>query len=148
MFKHILIPTDGSPQSNKAAKSGIRLAQKLGACVTGFYAVELPWPARVHGADTVSGRRILTAYGRQAVAAGRKHLSAMHRVAKAASAPFDSIITDSAPADAGIVNTAKKLQCDLVVMGSHGRRGLAGVVMGNVTRRVLLNSKVPVLVYR
>jgi nucleotide-binding universal stress UspA family protein len=148
MFKHILIPTDGSPQSNKAAKAGIRLAQKLGACVTGFYAVELPWPAQVRGADTARGRRVLTAYGREAAAAGRRHLAAMHHVAKAAAVPFDAIMTESVPADTGIVNTAKKLQCDVVVMGSHGRRGLAGVVIGSVTRRVLLKSKVPVLVYR
>jgi nucleotide-binding universal stress UspA family protein len=45
MFKHILLPTDGSRQSNKAVKAGIRLAQTLGACVTGYFAVELPWPA-------------------------------------------------------------------------------------------------------
>ena len=148
MIRHILIPTDGSPQSNKAAKAGIRLAQQLGACVTGFHAVELPWPAQVHGADTGRGRQVLTAYGRQAAAAGRKHLAAMHRVAKAAGVPFDGSMTDSVPADVGIVRTAKKLHCDVVVMGSHGRRGLAGVVIGSVTRRVLLRSKVPVLVYR
>jgi nucleotide-binding universal stress UspA family protein len=148
MFKHLLIPTDGSPQSNKAVKAGIRLAQALGACVTGFYAVELPWPAQVHGADTDHGRRVLTAYGRQAAAAGRKHLAAMHRVAKAAGVPFDSVMTEAVPPDAGIVNTARKLHCDVVVMGSHGRRGLAGVVIGSIAHRVLLNSKVPVLVYR
>lgn len=147
MFKHILIPTDGSPHSNKAAQAGIRLAQKLGACVTGFHAVELPWPAQMHGIDTVRGRRVLTAAGRQAAAHGRKLLAAMHRATKTAGVPFDSFMTEAIPADAGIVNTAKKLQCDAVVMGSHGRRGLAGVI-GSVTRRVLLNTKVPVLVYR
>jgi nucleotide-binding universal stress UspA family protein len=148
MFKHILIPTDGSPHSNKAVKAGIKLAQKLGACVTGFHAVELPWPAQMHGTDTVRGRRVLTAAGRQAAAHGRKLLAAMHRAAKAASVPFDSFMTEAAAADAAIVNAAKKLQYDVVVMGSHGRRGLVGGVLGSVTRRVLLNTKVPVLVYR
>jgi nucleotide-binding universal stress UspA family protein len=72
----------------------------------------------------------------------------MHRVARAAGVPFDSVITQTVPPDQGIIAAARKLRCDAIVMGSHGRRGLAGVVMGSVTRRVLLRSKTPVLVYR
>ena len=148
MFKHVLIPTDGSAPSGKAVKAGIRLAQTLGACVTGFYAVELPWPAQVYGADTASGRRVLTEYARHATATGRKHLNAMHRIAKAAGVPFDSVISETAAPDKGIIDTARKLHCDAIVMASHSRRGLAAVFIGGVTRRVLLGSKVPVLVYR
>ncbi len=148
MFKHLLIPTDGSPQSGKAVKAGIRLAQTLGACVTGFYAVELPWPAQAYGADTAGRRRVLTEYGRHATAAGRRHLDTVHRIARAAGVPFDSVITESLPPDAGIIAAARKLHCDAIVMASHGRRGLASIVIGSVTRRVLLGSKIPVLVYR
>lgn len=148
MFKHILIPTDGSPVSLKAVKAGIRLARALGASVTAYYAVELPWPAQFYGADKVHGRRVLTEYGMHVTAAGKKHLAAIQRIARAAGVPCDAVLTREVAPHQGIIDAAKKLHCDAVVMASHGRRRLATVAIGGVTRKVLAGSKIPVLVYR
>ena len=148
VFKHILIPTDGSPVSRKAVKAGIRLAKVLGACVTGYYAVELPWPAQVYDGGDARGRRLLTEYGQRATEAGKKHLAAVHRIARAAGVPYDSVLTQGVAPHLGIVNTAKKLRCDAIIMASHGRGGLTEVALGSVAHKVLIGSKIPVLVYR
>jgi len=148
VFKHILIPTDGSPLAGKAVKAGIGLAKMLGACVTGYYAVELPWPAQIYGGGDARGRRLLTEYGRRATEVGKQRLAAVHRIARAAGVPYDSVLTHGVAPHRGIVDTAKKLRCDAIIMASHGRGGLAEVALGSVAHKVLIGSKIPVLVYR
>jgi len=148
MFRHILIPTDGSRLAMKAVRAGIKLAQRMGACVTAYYAVELPWPARVYGGETARGRRMLTEYGRHATASGKKHLAAVHRLARAAGVPYDAVLTKEVAPHRGIVDTARKLRCDAIVMASRGRGGLAGAALGSVTHKVLSTSRIPVIVYR
>jgi nucleotide-binding universal stress UspA family protein len=147
MYKHILIPTDGSPLSNAAAAAGIRLAKKLGARVTGLFAAPAATP--------LVYRDILpVGYGtpQQNAAlikrAAARHLDYIARAAKGAGVRCETVsLVDDFPA-AAILAQAKKRGCDLIFMASHGRRGLRGVLLGSETQKVLAASAIPVLVYR
>ena len=147
MFKHILIPTDGSPVADKAAKAGIKLAMEIGARVTGYYAVEAIQP-RVYGEGYMMGRETIAELEKRALAVGKTFLAAMAKQAKAAGVRFDPVCGTVATPYEGIIDTARKKKCDVIFMASHGRRGLAGLLMGSVTHKVLSHSKVPVIVYR
>jgi nucleotide-binding universal stress UspA family protein len=147
MFKHILIPTDGSPVANKAVKAGIQLARTLGAKVSGYYAVEAIQP-RVYGEGYMMNGSTIKALERSARAVGQKHIDNMAKVAKVAGVGFSGVVAMAETPYEGIIATAKKRKCDAIFMASHGRRGLAGFIMGSVTQKVLTHSKLPVLVYR
>ena len=147
MFKNILIPTDGSPVANKAVKAGIEFAKQLGAKVTGYYAVEVIQP-RVYGEGYMIDNKTIKAFEQQARQVGQKHIDSMAKIASTAGVKFAGVLTMAETPYEGIVETAKKQKCDAIFMASHGRRGLAGIIMGSVTHKVLTHSKLPVLVYR
>ena len=147
MFKHILIPTDGSAVAGKAVKAGIELAKQLGARVTGYYAVEAIQP-RVYGEGYIVDNKTIKAFEQGAREVGQKHIDRMASIASAAGVKFTGLVTTSETPYDGIIEAAKKQKCDAIFMASHGRRGLAGVLMGSVTHKVLTHSKLPVLVYR
>ena len=147
MFKHILVPTDGSKLSVKAAKQAVKLAKALGAKVTGFYAVP-DYSSAYYGDGYIlrvpSAKEQAEAAQRQA----RKCLSAIEveaAVEKVACSVF--FVVSNSPYEA-IIEAAKKKKCDLIVMASHGRRGLSALVLGSETHKVLVHSKVPVLICR
>jgi len=147
VFKHILVPTDGSKLSIKAAKQAVKLAKAVGARITGFYA------APDLGSTYYGDGYILRAPSAKAQAEftqqqARKYLSMIEveaEVEKVPCAVFHAL-SDS-PYEA-IIDAAKKKKCDLIVMASHGRRGLSGLVLGSETQKVLVHSKIPVLVCR
>jgi nucleotide-binding universal stress UspA family protein len=147
MFKRILIPTDGSAVANKAVKSGIRLAKEIGAKVVGYYAIERIQSYDYSGGMIVDGR-VMAELERQSEASGEKTLAAMAKLAKASRVRFDSLCDTPGSAYAGIVAAARRKKCDVIFMASHGRSGLAKLVLGSVTQKVLAHSKIPVLVYR
>jgi len=147
MFKHILIPTDGSAVAAKAVKAGIALAKQSGARVTGFYAVE-PVPVHLYGEGYVADRRIVAEFEKRQRAVARKHVAALGREAHKAGVRFAAVVQTARTPYEGIVAAAQKQNCDLVLMASHGRRGLARLAIGSVTDKVIQMSKVPVLVYR
>ena len=147
MFKRVLIPTDGSATANKAVKAGIGLAKQIGAAVTGYYAVEAMQPA-IYGEGYMYGGNSIAKLEQRAKAVGRRHLARMARLAKTAGVRFDSVCARAQTPYDGIIDTARKKYCDAIFMGSHGRRGLAAMVLGSVTSKVLTKSKIPVLVYR
>ena len=147
MFKHILIPTDGSAVANKAVNAGIQLAQQLGARVTGYYAVEAIQP-RVYGEGYIVDNRTIKVFEQQARAAGQRHIDSMANAADAVGVKFTGMVTTDETPYEGIIEAAKKQKCDAIFMASHGRRGLAGILMGSVAHKVLTHSKLPVLVYR
>jgi len=147
MFKHILIPTDGSAVASKAVKAGIELAKQLGARVTGYYAVEAIQP-RVYGEGYIIDNKTIKVFEQRAREVGQKHIDSMAKIAGAAGVKFTGLVTLSETPYEGIIAAAKKQKCDAIFMASHGRRGLAGVLMGSVTHKVLTHSKLPVLVYR
>ena len=147
MFKHILIPTDGSPVANKAVKAGVGLAKSLGAKVTGYYAVEVIQP-HIYGEGYVIDRGTIKEFERRAKEMGEKHVASIAKAAAAAGVEFASIVNKADNPYEGIINAAVKQKCDAIFMASHGRRGLAGLIMGSVTLKVLTHTKLPVLVYR
>ena len=146
MFKHILIPTDGSPVANKAAKAGIALARRLGAKVTAYCATEALQPIYIEG--YVLTRRQLDGIEEHARKAGQKRLDAIGRIARSAGVPFSTVVGTAPTPYEGIIAAAKKRKCDVIFMASHGRRGLSRLIMGSVTQKVLTHSVIPVVVYR
>jgi nucleotide-binding universal stress UspA family protein len=149
MYKHILVPTDGSKLSLKAVKAAAGLARTCKAKVTALYVIE-PYMPRIADESLVpmSLTRDQAAYKRiSEKTAG----DALARVAKGLVAEkvkcATEFVADPMPWH-GILETARKRKCDLIVMASHGRGGLAGLVLGSETHRVLSHSKTPVLVCR
>ncbi len=147
MFKHILIPTDGSELSGKAVKAAVELAAAVGAKVTGFFAAPAATPVIY---DDLLPVGYVTPEQHEALikAAARKHLALIEDAARAAGVPVDVVsVTSEYPAES-IVETARDRGCDLVFMASHGRRGLKAVLLGSETHKVLVHSQIPILVYR
>ena len=146
MFKHILIATDGSAISNKAAKAGIALARALGAKVLAYCAVEPMQPIYVEG--YAFDQKVIEEIEQHARKAAQNRVDAIGKMAKAASVSFTSVVTKAFTPYEGIINAAKKQKCDVIFMASHGRRGISALIMGSVTQKVLTHSRLPVVVYR
>jgi nucleotide-binding universal stress UspA family protein len=147
MFKHVLIPTDGSELSGKAVKAAVELAAAVGAKVTGFFAAPAATPVIY---DDLLPVGYVTPDQHEALikAASRKNLALIEEAARAAGVPVDVVsVTSEYPAES-IIETARDRGCDLIFMASHGRRGLKSVLLGSETHKVLVHSKIPVLVYR
>jgi nucleotide-binding universal stress UspA family protein len=145
MYKNILIPTDGSELSGKAVRAGVGLAKALGAKVT-MLTVSVPF----HVFTLETGMVIDTApeYAKHAQAKATKTLGDAAGVAKAAGVACDTMHVEHEHPYQAIIDTAKSKDCDLITMASHGRRGVAALVLGSVTVQVLTHSKIPVLVHR
>ena len=146
MFKHVLISTDGSPVSGRAAKAGVAFARALGAKVTTYYAIEPMQPIYVE--DYGFDQKVIEGIEVSARQSAQKYVDAIGKMAKAAGVPFASVVTKANTVYEGIIDTAKKRKCDVIFMASHGRRGLSKLIMGSVTQKVLMHSKIPVVVYR
>jgi nucleotide-binding universal stress UspA family protein len=148
MFRHILIPTDGSAVSNRAVKAGIGLARQLGARVTGYYAIE-PMPLHVYEESySIGGAAIAKALQKYARGIGEAHLEGMAKLAARHGIPFKGVVGEARTPYEGIIQAAMRHKCDVIFMASHGRRGVAAMILGSVTHKVLTLSKLPVLVYR
>ena len=147
MFKHILIPTDGSELSDKAISAGIEFAREVRARVTGFTAVpEYRVPSQVelmsrHGQS-------LEQYERAARVQAEAALQKIADRARAAGVAYDAEYVQSDQPYEAIVRTALKCGCDLIFMASHGRRGMSALLHGSQTQGVLTHSAIPTLVYR
>ena len=146
MFKHVLIPMDGSPVANRAAKAGIALARRLGAKATGYCAIEKLQPIYTEG--YVFTVKEMGGFEKRAREAGHKRLGAIGKIAKAAGVPFTTLVGTAPNAFEGIIDAAKRRKCDVIFMASHGRRGLSRLLMGSVTQKVLSHTKIPVVVYQ
>jgi nucleotide-binding universal stress UspA family protein len=148
VIKNILIPTDGSPIASKAVNAGVQLAKQLGAAVTGYCAFE----TATAGADFEGyGIGSADADGAAAISARDTGENSVAEIAKAAAdagVPFAAVVDEATAPDDGIIRAALAHQCDLIVMASHGRSGLAGLVLGSVTNKVLSHSTIPVQVIR
>jgi len=144
MFKRILIPTDGSDISSKAAETGVGLAKLHGAQLYAI-SVKEPFPySAISEMQPVPPQEFYDAQER--IAATR--VKAVVDAAKAAGVPCMGHTVEALHAWEAILDHAKSQQCDLIVMASHGRRGVAALLLGSETSRVLTHSKVPVLVVK
>jgi nucleotide-binding universal stress UspA family protein len=145
MYKHILIATDGSDLAHKAVVQGFALAKAIGAKVTAVTVTE-PWTAVVPGEMGMAFP--VEDYEKGATENATRILSAVREEAEAAGISADTVhMSDQYPAD-GIIATAKEKGCDLIVMASHGRRGLSRLLIGSQANQVVVHSEVPVLVIR
>ena len=147
MFKHILIPTDGSRTAAKAIQNGVQLAKEMGAKVTGFYAQE-PLPQHIHGEGYLADESLVAEFERRAGEFARRCVDEVGEAARAAGVPFEAIVAKSQSPHKAIIDAAQSQHCDAVFIGSHGNKGLVGLVLGSVTQKVLVNSTIPVLVFR
>jgi nucleotide-binding universal stress UspA family protein len=146
MFKHILISTDGSPVSNRAAKAGIALARALGAKVTAYCALEEL--QLFYGEGYVPTQAEIDRFVQRAREVGQQRVDTIGKMAKAVGVHFASVVTKAYSPYEGIIAAAKKRKCDVIFMASHGRHGLSKLMMGSVTQKVLTHSRIPVVVYR
>lgn len=146
MFKNILVPTDGSEQSRDAVKTGIELAKVHGARVTGVHVIpDYHLLIAYEGAfDPLTEERI----EQEAKARAEVYLGDIREAAKAADVPCSTVCETSDHPYEAILRVCEAANCDLILMTSHGRKGLAAVLLGSETRKVLTHAKVPVLVVR
>lgn len=147
MFKHILIPIDGSRLSQKAVKNGIALARAIGARVTGFTAVPaypIPSEAAAYGGKIMA----IAEYERRAAKKAAAILGPLLRRAGAAGVACKTDYSLNDRPDDAIAKAAARHRCDLIVIASHGRSGLSALFKGSETRGVLAKTTIPTLVYR
>ena len=146
MFKHILLATDGSVASENAARIAVDMARTHGARLTSLYAVD-PYPYLGIGESNPLG---FQSY----MSAAHEHAAQAHakvaELCSRGSAPVALVtrISEDLTASEGIVTIATDEGADLIVMGSHGRTGLARLVVGSVTAKVLATASIPVLITR
>jgi nucleotide-binding universal stress UspA family protein len=145
MYKHILIATDGSELAGKAVAAGFELAKQLGAKVTAVTVTE-PWTAYMSGEFGLAFP--VDEYEKSSNESAARILASVSKLARKADIACATVhAKDQYPAD-GILETAKKNNCDLIVMASHGRRGLGKLILGSQAVKVLTHSTVPVLICR
>lgn len=148
MFKHILLPTDGSKLADRAIVRGIALARSLKARLTLLTVVpEFRMIADESFAVPMSAE-LKSRYEKEAKARAAKKLETVRQKMTKAGLKSDVVVIASDLPYQQIIATARKHKCDLVVMASHGRRGLTGLLLGSETVKVLTHSKIPVLVVR
>ena len=145
MFKHILIATDRSPLSERAALRAVQLAQTLSAQVT---AIHVSDPFHVHSPKPSTDPNAVESYTRDCEKRAAVYLAAVGNAAVAAGVAFDSIHVSAPNAAAEIIAAADDKGCDLICMASHGRTGLAAVFLGSAAVEVLTQSRVPVFIWR
>ena len=145
MFTHILLPTDGSRLSDAAVEKGIDFAKSIHAKVTGLCVVPKEYPSYYDG-EIPGGFRDSAETDCRANA--KIHLAALLKVAQGAGVACDVVVEASDQPYEAIVKTADQKGCDLVMMASHGRKGLHALLIGSETQKVLTHSRIPVLVYR
>ena len=145
MFRHILLPTDGSPLSEVAVRKGIEFAKTINARVTGFCVVPaLPYV----GCEAEIGAEFKKQAEVAVQAEVNKNLLAIEKAAKEAGVECETEKVKNVQPYEAIIDAAVKKECDLIIMASHGRRGVGAFLIGSETQKVLTHSKIPVLVYR
>jgi nucleotide-binding universal stress UspA family protein len=149
MFKHILLPTDGSALAAKGVKSGVRLAKALGARVTGVYVIEPYLPPMMPEATVMATSALDPRdYEKATEAQAAKALARLEREARGADVRVATQFVTATQPWRGMLKVARAKHCDGIVIASHGRGGLGGLILGSQTARVLAHSKIPVLVIR
>jgi len=145
MFKHVLLPTDGSKLSEDAIRLGVQLAKTMNAKVTGFHVTP---EFHVFTYKTEMLKDTESEFGNDSKAHAAQYLSSIETAAKAAGVPYEGVSSVHDHPYEAIIGVADERGCDLIVMASHGRKGMQAVLLGSETQKVLTHSHVPVLVCR
>jgi nucleotide-binding universal stress UspA family protein len=144
MFKHILVPVDGSPTAQKAVEQAAGLAKAFGSDVTAIYVID-PYPFTGLGSDFAYGQ---AEYLSAATAEAKEATQAARNTLAQAGVKVSTQVVEAHAVWRGILEAAAGIEADLIVMGSHGRSGLEKMVLGSVAQRVLSHSHLPVFVVR
>ena len=145
MFKHILVATDGSPLSDKAAVGAVQLAKSMSARLT---AVTVSVPFHVFSADAEMLTDTEEVYKEHCKRQADKYLRVIQTAAESSGLGFEGIHAFHDHPYTAIIETAHRQGCDVICMASHGRRGIVALVLGSETMKVLTHSKIPVVVWR
>jgi nucleotide-binding universal stress UspA family protein len=145
LFKNILVPTDGSDLAAQAVEQGVLFAKEIGAKIT---AVTVTEPFQLISVAPSQLEYTPLEYKKHAEAHAEKVLGIVSAAAKSAGVACDTLHVEHELVYQAIIEAATARECDLIVMASHGRRGVSAVVLGSETVKVLTHSKIPVLVYR
>lgn len=147
MYKHILVPTDGSELSMEAARAAAVLAKSCGARITAFYA-QPGYPQEYFDDGAPSGPNTPAEFAKSTEKKARRVLDAVGEICKKAGIKSARVTTVSDTPYQAIIDAAEKSKCDLIFMASHGRKGLRALLLGSETYKVLSHSKMPVFVHR
>lgn len=145
MFKHLLVPIDGSALAERAMQAGIDLAHQLGASITAFIA-EPPAPPPGAGHGALRYVREMQEHDHTTAEHADSVLSSFARRAEAAGVPFNGVYAQAQQIDAAIADTAQRQGCDMIVMVTHGRGPFGELLFGSRTKGVMTRCKVPLLV--
>lgn len=147
MYQRILVATDGSELSQKAIDAALQLAAKLGASVVAMKVVA-PYPVSYfEGAMAIDMKEVARTEEHWAAAA-MKELHSVQAAGLERHVTVSPVVVHSDQVAEAVISTAKKHHCDLVVMASHGRKGMSRLLLGSETQHVLTHSHIPVLVLR
>src|ERR1039457_5810320 len=142
MFKHLLLPIDGSATSEVAIRQAMSLAKDSGARVTGLHVIQ-PFHVFAYDVEMIGDTHVT--YMSQAQARAERYLEAIDKAAKEWGVTCETnVVTDDHPYEA-IIRTAKARVRDLIVVSSHGRSGMKALLLGSETQKVLTHSQLPVL---
>jgi nucleotide-binding universal stress UspA family protein len=145
MYTHILIPTDGSALANKAITQGMALAREMKAKIT---VVTVTVPFHVMSLDPTVIEDTREEYGARVRARASRILASVLESAERAGVPCETVQVEHEHPYVAIIDTAELKHCDLIMMASHGYRGVTALLLGSETVKVLTHSKLPVLVHR
>jgi nucleotide-binding universal stress UspA family protein len=145
MFQHILLPTDGSSGSAAPARFCIQFAAQYGAQVTAVHVVEPPY---LFAYEPVIPDDALQAYSRNREVRADEIFLPISQLAGEARVQFDGVEVQADDPWDGILQVAHDRGCDLVMIASHGRKGLRGLLLGSQTQKLLTHSAIPVMVLR
>jgi nucleotide-binding universal stress UspA family protein len=145
MFKHVLLPTDGSNLSQVAIQKGVQLAKSMKAKITGISVMP---EQKYYLYQTDITVQVKEEAAKQHKLQANRNLSVIEKATKDAGVPCETLCEISDYPYETIIRVAEQKGCDLIMMASHGRRGVKGLLLGSETQKVLTHSKIPVLVYR
>jgi nucleotide-binding universal stress UspA family protein len=144
MYKHILLPIDGSAASDSAAAGCMQFARAIGARITALHSIPPLHLFTYEPGVTETAHE----YIQKQEALAKQWLAAIEQAAAQAGVPCETMLVVADQPFEAIIETARTRQCDLITMGSHGHKGIAGLLLGSQTQKVLMHSLIPVLVYR
>lgn len=145
MFKHLLLPTDGSVASEVAMRKALDLARNANARVTGLHVIQ-PFHVLSTNVEMIEDTRAV--YEAHSEANSKACLAVIDKAAREAGVSCETCVVRADHPYEAIIQTARDRACDLIVMASHGRRGMQALLLGSETQKVLTHCTVPVLVVR
>ena len=147
MFKHLLVPTDGSDLSQETVRRAVSFAREAGARITAFYA-KPEYPVTYYGEGALIDSTTPEQFAELAEQQAQQNLSFVEELCQQAEVPCNKLSLTNDITYEAIIEAATQSDCDLIFMASHGRKGFSGLLLGSETNKVLTHSTIPVLVYR